>query len=237
MSDATGKIVWKADYKPFGEEKAVTGTFENNKRFVGKEKDVETGLNYFGARYLKDKIGRFTSVDPVGTGNPVTSKTNGKMLLNPQKINRYSYALNNPYRYVDPDGKWPEQVHNTIISRAFGEGKYKLSPSAISAMQRGSIKADSMKYQNATHNYMHAMRMSGQSAEAAAGQTVNYIMGKVGEYKTSMAAGNTDKAYEALGMAMHPLMDNTSPSHEGFQEWSLIPLINAGIHNCIFWLK
>ena len=66
MSDSSGNIVWKADYKPFGEEQSVTGTVENNKRFVGKEKDVETGLNYFGARYLKDQVGRFTSVDPVG---------------------------------------------------------------------------------------------------------------------------------------------------------------------------
>jgi uncharacterized protein RhaS with RHS repeats len=62
MSDKNGTIIWKADYKPFGEEQAVTGTVENNKRFVGKEKDTETGLNYFGARYLKDRIGRFTSV-------------------------------------------------------------------------------------------------------------------------------------------------------------------------------
>ncbi len=97
MSDSKGKIIWKADYKPFGEEKAVTGTVENDKMFVGKEKDKETGLYYFGARYLKDKIGRFTSVDPVGIRE--------SDLLNPQKLNRYAYALNNPYRYVDPDGR------------------------------------------------------------------------------------------------------------------------------------
>lgn len=104
MTNSTRAVVWKADYKPFGEEQSVTGTIENNEKFVGKEKDKETGLYYFGARYLLDKIGRFVSVDPVGPvdGN---GKVNNKMLLNPQRLNRYAYALNNPYRYVDPDGR------------------------------------------------------------------------------------------------------------------------------------
>ena len=131
---------------------------------------------------------------------------------------------------MDPDGKWPEEVHNTIIARAFSGGKNKLSSSAIAAMQRGSIEADTMKYQDNAHSYMHAMRAPGQSAEEAAGKTVTYIMQKVAEYKKEMAAGQEGKAYEALGMAMHPLMDNTSPSHYDYQEWHLIPLIDAAIH-------
>ncbi|MEW6108398.1 MAG: RHS repeat-associated core domain-containing protein [Nitrospirota bacterium] len=105
VSDSSGNIVWKADYKPFGEEQAIEATTENYKMFVGKEKDKETGLYYFGARYLSDRIGRFTSVDPVGPVDEKTGKVNEKMLLNPQKMNRYSYAINNPYRYVDPDGR------------------------------------------------------------------------------------------------------------------------------------
>lgn len=42
-------------------------------------------------------IGRFVSVDPKGIAE--------KDLLNPQRLNRYNYSLNNPYRYIDPDGK------------------------------------------------------------------------------------------------------------------------------------
>ncbi|MCL5022338.1 MAG: RHS repeat-associated core domain-containing protein [Nitrospirae bacterium] len=76
-------------------------------KFVGKEKDKETGLQYFGARYMKDEIGRFITVDPVGPVDPRTSKTNYAMLANPQRLNRYAYSLNNPYRYVDPDGRMP----------------------------------------------------------------------------------------------------------------------------------
>jgi hypothetical protein len=60
-------------------------------------------------------------------------------------------------------------------------------------------------------------------------------MQKVNEYKSLMKEGKTDEAYFALGMAMHPLMDATSPAHEGMQEWSgvwpVIPnTIQAIIH-------
>ena len=107
MTDSSGNVVWRADYKPFGEEQSVTQNPENVMKFVGKEKDKETGLYYFGARYMKAEIGRFTSPDPVGTVEPRTSKTNYKMLTNPQRLNRYAYALNNPYKYLDPNGKEP----------------------------------------------------------------------------------------------------------------------------------
>jgi RHS repeat-associated protein len=104
MTDSSGNVVWRADYKPFGEEQSVTQSPENVMKFVGKEKDKETGLHYFGARYMKDEIGRFITSDPVEPVDPKTSKTNNEMLKNPQKMNRYAYALNNPYKYVDPLG-------------------------------------------------------------------------------------------------------------------------------------
>lgn len=63
--------------------------------FTGKERDGETGLDFFGARYLSSAQGRFTSPDPL----MASAKTS-----NPQTWNRYAYALNNPLRFVDPDG-------------------------------------------------------------------------------------------------------------------------------------
>jgi RHS repeat-associated protein len=64
--------------------------------FTGKERDWETGLDYFGARYFSGAQGRFTSVDPSMLST---------VLANPQSWNRYTYALNNPLRYVDPNGE------------------------------------------------------------------------------------------------------------------------------------
>jgi RHS repeat-associated protein len=62
-------------------------------RFTGKERDSESGLDYFGARYNGSTMGRFMTPDPLG----------GK-LVDPQTLNRYSYVINNPLRFTDPTG-------------------------------------------------------------------------------------------------------------------------------------
>jgi RHS repeat-associated protein len=67
-------------------------------QFTGKERDAETGLDYFGARYFSGAQGRFTSPDePLMFADPE----------NPQSWNLYSYAFNNPLLYSDPDGHEP----------------------------------------------------------------------------------------------------------------------------------
>lgn len=90
---------------PFGEEinagtggrTAQQGYVVDNvtQKFTQKERDVETGLDYFGARYYSSAQGRFTSVDPL--------LASGRVAM-PQSWNRYSYVLNNPLRLVDPTG-------------------------------------------------------------------------------------------------------------------------------------
>ncbi|MBK7598263.1 MAG: RHS repeat-associated core domain-containing protein [Acidobacteria bacterium] len=96
------------DYLPFGEELvASTGAQRGGvgyeppassvrQRFTGKERDTETGLDFFGARYFSSTQGRFTSYDPLWT--------TAKRLVDPQQLNLYSYVRNNPLKYVDPDG-------------------------------------------------------------------------------------------------------------------------------------
>lgn len=75
MSDQTGAIVWKAEYKAWGEckaEKAKSNFFENseiisnNIRFQGQYFDEETGLHYNRYRYYSPYVGRFVSKDPIG---------------------------------------------------------------------------------------------------------------------------------------------------------------------------
>lgn len=137
MTNSSGVRVWQADYKPFGEEYSIAGSAANNKRFVGKEKDTETGLSYFGARYEDAKTGRFVAVDPVGAVNSKNSITNEEMLYNPQKLNKYAYALNNPYRNVDPDGKEAVTIVMAFFANLFFGGtanapEYKYTPTVSS---------------------------------------------------------------------------------------------------------
>jgi RHS repeat-associated protein len=82
--------------------------------FTGKERDAETGLDYFGARYMSSTQGRFTSSDPYvfqfATGQHANDaseqdKLRDRYISNPQVWNKYSYGLNNPLKFIDPSGK------------------------------------------------------------------------------------------------------------------------------------
>jgi RHS repeat-associated protein len=74
------------------------GTFDGiRQKFTSKERDNETGLDYFGARYYGSLLGRFTSCDPKSMGL--------KQRINPQRWSRYTYSLNSPLSIYDPDGQ------------------------------------------------------------------------------------------------------------------------------------
>jgi RHS repeat-associated protein len=95
--DGTWQVVSRHDFMPFGEEVAPPPPPSDKRLFTGKERDSETGLDYFEARYLRASVGRFTTVDPA-----MTFKEN---LADPRRWNRYGYVRNNPLRYTDPNGR------------------------------------------------------------------------------------------------------------------------------------
>jgi RHS repeat-associated protein len=97
LTNATGTIVEESDYYPFGRERIVVNSDPNLYKFTGKERDVETGLYNFGARYYHETHGRFMTTDPV----VITTER----LINPQQLNLYAYVANNPLRYIDPTGE------------------------------------------------------------------------------------------------------------------------------------
>ena len=108
--DSAGKPVGCHDYLPFGEEVpqvwgragiACYGQATDSKlKFTSKERDAETGLDYFGARYFSAAQGRWTSPDWSAVPQPVPYAD----LTDPQTLNLYSYVRNNPLSRRDPDG-------------------------------------------------------------------------------------------------------------------------------------
>jgi len=68
-------------------------------KFTSKERDAETGIDFFGARYMSSAQGRFSSVDPA---------LESEYLETPQSWNRYSYVYNQPLTLTDPDGRCPQ---------------------------------------------------------------------------------------------------------------------------------
>ncbi len=90
--DASGNIVGRMDYGPFGMDlNGATGM--PPERFAGLTRDGEAGLDYAQARSYQVRTGRFTAPDPVYAG-----------LFDPQQWNRYTYGRSNPLTYVDPTG-------------------------------------------------------------------------------------------------------------------------------------
>jgi RHS repeat-associated protein len=101
------------DYLPFGEEipsgiGGRTNLWDDNdninQKFTGKERDTESGLDYFGARYFASSMGRFMSPDWSANEEPVPYAK----LDDPQSLNLYSYVRNNPLSRVDADGHAPD---------------------------------------------------------------------------------------------------------------------------------
>ena len=83
---------------PFGrvQTNSPQASFKVSRQFTGQIKDDETGLYYYSVRYYDPELGRFIQPDDIISD-----------LGNPQSYNRYSYVLNNPLKYTDPDGHWP----------------------------------------------------------------------------------------------------------------------------------
>jgi len=78
------------------------GNGASSRQFAGKERDSESGLDYFWARYYGSALGRFTSPDWSARPQPVPYAE----LSNPQSLNLYSYVQNNPLKNRDADGHW-----------------------------------------------------------------------------------------------------------------------------------
>ncbi|MFM8440715.1 MAG: RHS repeat domain-containing protein [Acidobacteriota bacterium] len=98
MTDSAGRITMRSDYLSFGGEliRSSLKSVGTQKRFTGYLRDYETGLDFSGSRYYQPRFGRFMSVDPLlSSGLPMV----------PQSFNRYTYALNNPLRVIDPSGE------------------------------------------------------------------------------------------------------------------------------------
>ncbi|HVB57669.1 MAG TPA: RHS repeat-associated core domain-containing protein, partial [Candidatus Acidoferrales bacterium] len=102
----TPSIVECDDYYPFGELTSCGGSSITTHEFTGKERDSESNLDNFGARYDSSALGRFMSPDPGNAGADPS---------NPQSWNMYSYVMNNPLRFIDPTGMDCSSAYNQFM--------------------------------------------------------------------------------------------------------------------------
>ena len=104
-TNQSGSVTSALTYTPFGFEESSTGTKANDYTYTNQERDGETGLMYYDARYYDAELKRFMSVDPIAIENVMRAVNAG-----PQTLNPYSYVSNNPLKYNDPSGEWFKEV-------------------------------------------------------------------------------------------------------------------------------
>ncbi len=100
VTDSAGMITTESDYYPWGGELQIVNNDSNHYKFTGKERDAESGLDYFGARYYSNGLGRFVTSDWSAKAVAVPYAD----FSDPQSLNLYTYVRNIPTTRYDADG-------------------------------------------------------------------------------------------------------------------------------------
>ncbi|HZT72542.1 MAG TPA: RHS repeat-associated core domain-containing protein [Terriglobales bacterium] len=121
MTDGSSNVLagnWPHAYTIFGADDPHYVAPTERRRYTGKERDPESGLDYFESRYYSSAAGRFLSPDGAGSAS-LSDPFAGRALFsdpgplpyaditNPQSLNKYAYSEGNPLRFTDPDGHCP----------------------------------------------------------------------------------------------------------------------------------
>lgn len=181
ISDYKGDEYQRIEYTPYGEtwveKTSNTGTEYLPYKFTGKEIDEETGLYYYGARYLDPKYSLWISTDPaLGEYVPAAGKANSKDsgnlpgmggVFNHINFNLYRYAGNNPVKYSDPDGNIAISavLLGSLVTAAFLV--YWFSPEAVKGREQLASDITSALAQN-KHGSYNKSKNNDQSQNFAA---------------------------------------------------------------------
>jgi RHS repeat-associated protein len=182
--DGGGVVKGRHDYLPFGEEVGAgiggrttamgySANDSTRNRFTGKERDNESGLDFFEARYYSSPQGRFTSTDP--------SYFQVSMAIDPQRFNLYGYGRNNPLKWVDPNGErlflrgdtaWLQT--NVLYEMAGGQAEFDryfeiqngqvVLRAGVNTANLSSGLQQILDLVNATENYLYFAGDNGQQA-------------------------------------------------------------------------
>lgn len=215
-------IIWRWDNAdPFGlihpdENPSGLGVFSYSLRFPGQTFDRETNNHYNYFRDYDPQTGRYLQSDPIGLAGG---------------INTYGYVRGNPTQATDALGLWGSTVHAHLIRSAFPN----LPSVFVDAIIRGSESVDAAMNQipGVGNDFEHAMRNANQTPQQAKDAMCAFIRRNMDGYRRGKDSGGRRgrtavEAYEMLGMALHPIMDSTSPVHRGFQIWR--PIENGVSH-------
>jgi RHS repeat-associated protein len=179
ITSATGGIQEQTDFYPFGGIAYISGGDPNHYKFTGKERDAESGLDYFINRHYGSSLGRFMQPDPIFF--------QAEMLTDPQRFNQYAYVRNNPLALVDPKG---EAIELTCSSTDANTCAAQRQQQLQALQQAVGQQAGSYLYQNAV-----------TTTDANGNSTTKYYVGVYtnGPSGQGPAFGSINSASEAIG--------------------------------------
>jgi RHS repeat-associated protein len=199
LTDSTGNVVERESYDSFGNSASSARTRYG---YTGRERDPDSGLLYYRARWYDPQVGRFISEDPA------------YMADGP---NMYSYVGNNATNKIDPQGlfgsKGPFKIHQEITRRS-------LRRSGVSAEDLQILIDEQKRFDENTQAewfaYVHAMTRPGERPEDARRRANQFVRFSICMARKLASQGKRAGAMVHLSHAMHTLQDAASPAHADF---------------------
>lgn len=180
IADSTGNVCYDADFYPYGGERAIVDNCPQDYKFTGKERDEESQLDNFEARYYSWQMGRFMTPDWSKNPQGVPYAD----FDDPQTLNLYSYVRDNPASRFDEDGHAGDCVTHNCYADILDQ--------AANSAKREEL-AGQTQQQNTTAQQ--------QADKTQNSSTVHKVVQKV---KTAAAAVGKARAAEQAWLAKHP---------------------------------
>lgn len=170
-TDEDGDLIDTYHYEPFG--KALSSRPDNSVGYAGHVYDNSLGLSYMQARYYDPQLGRFYSNDPVDYLGHLQRGNSD------HGFNRYTYANNNPYKYVDPDGEfaflaWFATPPGIAALTKAGEITIIATTATIAALAANDMMSESSNSDDSSSDPVGELIGSTTPGEKTKGRTTNH---------------------------------------------------------------
>jgi len=195
INTANGTIAQRLDYDEFGNITQDSNPGFQPFGFAGGLYDQETKLIRFGARDYDSSAGRWAAKDPI--------------LFGGRHSNLYGYVLGDPINFSDPSGLWSPEAHDAIIEHALAS---RLRPFYLEIVKQASRDFDK-ETQGPGEAHKHSMKEENEENEHAIEKRDDFIRRTLDRARLYAKAGDCMHALKLLGIALHPIMDWSSPMH------------------------
>ena len=203
--------------------------FGGRSRSTGKERDVETGLDFFESRYFSSAQGRFTSPD-VMMGKP-------EWLVDPQRWNRYAYVRNNPLKYIDPNGE--DLIIYTFMGGDLTDDQKKYLEANMQQIQAniaakfkkaGVDKVEFRDGSGLSGKQIAKMLASGRTSTTTGIGLLNFANSQIGGYQSKTGANGATAADTRSAVFMKQLGEGLDLSKTGDAETMNFRMGEVGAH-------